>query len=182
MAIDMTEVRQLFFEESSENIDIMESGLLDLEVGSTDREHINTIFRAAHSIKGGASIFKFDQIVAFAHVAETLLDEMREGQHVISQEMIDALLRSVDVMRMMLTALQEDRELDKQQITDCEKTLHSLLKTTLPKAPVDESETALAPSKAVVESKKEVSSATTDISPEKMPSTGKLYLNHTSVC
>lgn len=135
MAIDMSEVRQLFFEESFENIDVMESSLLDLEVGSNDRELINTIFRAAHSIKGGASIFKFEQVIAFAHIMETLLDEMREGQHVITQELIDVLLRAGDVLRMMLTALQENAEIKTDAVITCRGQLQGLLKTSLETVP-----------------------------------------------
>jgi len=128
MAIDMTEVRQLFFEESFENLDVMESNLLDLEVGDVNKELVNSIFRAAHSIKGGAGIFKFEQIINFAHVAETLLDEMRKGEHLITQPIIDVLLQSVDVMRMMLKSSQENAPYDSQQVIDCEKQLKSFWK------------------------------------------------------
>ncbi|OQW94142.1 MAG: hypothetical protein BWK79_07345 [Beggiatoa sp. IS2] len=124
----MTEVRQLFFEESFENLDLMESSLLDLEVGKPDRELINSIFRAAHSIKGGAGIFKFEQVINFAHTTETLLDEMRNGQHLVSQGIINTLLKAVDVLRMMLSTLRDDKACDLQQIIDCQEELQSFLK------------------------------------------------------
>lgn len=131
MAIDMTEVRQLFFEESLENLDIMESNLLDLGIGAVDRELVNSIFRAAHSIKGGAGIFKFEEIIHFAHVAETLLDEMRRGEHLVTQPIIDVLLRAVDVMRMLLTALKENTDYDAQIVIESQNQLTSFLKTPM---------------------------------------------------
>ena len=128
MAIDMTEVQQLFYEESYEGLDNMESILLDLEVGAMDKEITNSIFRVVHSIKGGAGIFKFDQVVIFAHVAETLLDEMRNGQHVVTQHLIDLLLNSVDVLRMMLGSLQGERTFVPEEVAACQGQLEAVLK------------------------------------------------------
>jgi two-component system chemotaxis sensor kinase CheA len=107
MSIDfeMAEILKVFFEESSEGISAMESGLLSLEAGS-DREQINTIFRAAHSIKGGAGTFGFMEISEFTHSAETLLDQMRNGGRAVSPEVVQVLLQSVDVMRDMLSRAQ----------------------------------------------------------------------------
>jgi two-component system chemotaxis sensor kinase CheA len=138
MPVDLTEVRQLFFEESFENLDVMESSLLDLEIGTVSKELVNSIFRAAHSIKGGAGIFKLEQIIHFAHVTETLLDEMRNGEHLITQSLIDLLLRSVDVMRMMLSALQENHLYDKQSVLACQNELQKVLKTPMAPTAVEE--------------------------------------------
>ncbi len=131
MPVDLTEVRALFFEESFENLDLMESNLLDLEIGSLNKELINSIFRAAHSIKGGGGIFKLEQVVAFAHVAETLLDEMRNGEHLITQALIDLLLRAVDIMRMMLSSLQENATCDMQPVQTCQTELLNTLKKSM---------------------------------------------------
>jgi two-component system chemotaxis sensor kinase CheA len=133
MPVDLTEVRQLFFEESFENLDVMESSLLELDVGTVDKELINNIFRAAHSIKGGAGIFKLDQIIDFSHITETLLDEMRNGEHLITQSLIDLLLRAVDAMRMMLSSLSEDTNYNAQEIVECKQQLQQALKNS-PKA------------------------------------------------
>ena len=62
MSIDMSQFYQTFFEESFEGLDTMESGLLGLDIGAADIETVNTIFRAAHSIKGGAATFGFRRI------------------------------------------------------------------------------------------------------------------------
>ncbi|ALG67172.1 chemotaxis protein CheA [Beggiatoa leptomitoformis] len=135
MTIDMTEVRQLFFEESFESLDTMEANLLDLDIGVVDHELINSIFRVAHSIKGGAGIFKFEQVVHFAHIAETLLDSMRNNQHWVTQETIDILLQAVDILRMMLTRLKENvpcNETDLQAIQEAQLGLENMLKVPLP--------------------------------------------------
>jgi two-component system chemotaxis sensor kinase CheA len=116
MSIDfeMAEILKVFFEESSEGISAMESGLLSLEAGS-DREQINTIFRAAHSIKGGAGTFGFMEISEFTHSAETLLDEMRNGGREVSPEVVQVLLQSVDVMRDMLSRAQSGQPIANEQ-------------------------------------------------------------------
>jgi two-component system, chemotaxis family, sensor kinase CheA len=110
MSIDqeMEEILQLFFEESFEGLDTMESGLLTLD-NSANRETINTIFRAAHSIKGGAGTFGFMEISGFTHSVETLLDEMRNGTRGITPDALQVLLQSVDVIREMVQSAQAKR-------------------------------------------------------------------------
>ncbi len=116
MSIDfeMAEILKVFFEESFEGISAMESGLLALEAGA-DREKINTIFRAAHSIKGGAGTFGFMEISEFTHSVETLLDQMRNGVREVSSEVVQVLLQSVDVMRDMLSRAQAEQPLANEQ-------------------------------------------------------------------
>ena len=80
MNMDMQRFHATFFEESREGLEAMEAGLLSLEQGSRDGDLINSIFRAAHSIKGGPATFGFDAIAGMTHVLETLLDELRAGQ------------------------------------------------------------------------------------------------------
>ena len=116
MAIDMQQFHQVFFEESFEGLDMMETGLLNLDTGSADDEEINTIFRAAHSIKGGSGTFGFKNISDFTHLMETLLDEMRDGRRQVSQQAINTLLKSVDCLRMMLTAASDGGDIDNGQV------------------------------------------------------------------
>ncbi|MGD8926691.1 MAG: chemotaxis protein CheW, partial [Thioalkalispiraceae bacterium] len=104
-----------------------ESELLNLDVGAADIETINTIFRAAHSIKGGSGTFGLTAVAEYTHVMETLLDEMRDGRRQVTQEAVDVLLRSVDVLRNMLTALRDGDELDSQGISESQKELDTLL-------------------------------------------------------
>ncbi|MEW9625498.1 chemotaxis protein CheA [Rhodanobacter geophilus] len=100
--VDLTQFHQTFFEESREGLDAMEAALLALDAGSTDHELVHTIFRAAHSIKGGAATFGFADVAAFTHVAESLLEEVRSGRRAVDAALIDLLLRSVDCLRAML--------------------------------------------------------------------------------
>ena len=79
MSIDMSQFLDTFYEESFEGLEIMETELLALDAGNADSETINTIFRAAHSIKGGSGTFGLNAVADFTHVMETLLDEMRDG-------------------------------------------------------------------------------------------------------
>ena len=95
MSIDLSQFFEVFFEESFEGLDIMETELLNLVPGEEDLETINTIFRAAHSIKGGSATFGFNSIANFTHVLETLLDQIREGERNITSEHINLLLKSI---------------------------------------------------------------------------------------
>ena len=101
-AVDLTQFHKTFFEESREGLDAMEAALLALDSGSTDHELVHTIFRAAHSIKGGAATFGFADVAAFTHVAESLLEEVRSERRAVDSGLIEVLLRSVDCMRAML--------------------------------------------------------------------------------
>ncbi len=116
MSIDMAQFHQVFFEESFEGLEVMESGLMELEPGSADSETINAIFRAAHSIKGGSGTFGFKAIADFTHVMETLLDEMRDGKREVTRDNTDILLRSVDCLREMLEAAQAGDEADPERV------------------------------------------------------------------
>ncbi len=127
MSIDMGQFHQAFFEESFEGLDAMESGLLNLDLGDADVEEINTIFRAAHSIKGGSGTFGFKDIANFTHVMETLLDEMRDGRRQVTQEAVDVLLRSVDCLREMLTATSEGGAVDQDRVSRQQAELDELL-------------------------------------------------------
>ena len=98
MEIDLSRFRSAFFEEAGEHLESMEAGLLALETSGGDREVLNTIFRAAHSIKGASSTFGMDQVARFTHVLENLLDRMREGEVLPTLELCELLLKSTDVL------------------------------------------------------------------------------------
>ncbi|HEY8585932.1 MAG TPA: chemotaxis protein CheA [Rhodanobacter sp.] len=100
--VDLTQFHKTFFDESLEGLDAMEAALLALDSGSSDHELVHTIFRAAHSIKGGAATFGFSDVASFTHVAESLLDEVRSERRAVDGGLIDLLLRSVDCLRSML--------------------------------------------------------------------------------
>ncbi len=112
MSIDMSQFHQVFFEECFEGLEAMESGLLSLDLGDIDSEVINTIFRAAHSIKGGSGTFGFTVVAGYTHIMETLLDEMRDGRRQVTKPAVDVLLGSVDCLRDMLTSIQNEEDID----------------------------------------------------------------------
>lgn len=118
MSIDMAQFHQVFFEECFEGLEAMESGLLSLDTGDIDSEAINVIFRGAHSIKGGSGTFGFSNVADFTHVMETLLDEMRDGRRQVTQAAIDVLLGSVDCLREMITAIQQEQDVDETRVAE----------------------------------------------------------------
>jgi len=118
MTVDLTRFHDAFFEESFEALDAMEAALLRLDVGSPEPELINTIFRVAHSIKGGSATFGFTEIASFTHSLETLLDALRGGTMPVTVAVSDLLLKSVDVLRAMLRAVQAKQPIDAQRVSD----------------------------------------------------------------
>ena len=127
MTIDLTQFHDAFFEESFEALDSMESALLKLDIGAPDSELINTIFRVAHSIKGGSATFGFSDIASFTHSLETLLDELRSGGMQVTLAMSDLLLKSVDVMRAMLRAVQAKQPIEAQRVSDLQFDLELMI-------------------------------------------------------
>ena len=153
MAIDLNQFSELFFEESSEGLDVMESGLLNLSVEQPDLEQLHHIFRAAHSIKGGAGTFGFSAISDFTHEAETLLDLMREGKVPVSQPRVDTLLQAVDVMRDLFAAAAERTEIDPQRVVQVQQALAGLCHsaTVVEELPQGEQATGPTPERVQVE-------------------------------
>lgn len=124
--IDLSQFHSIFFEECSEGIAAMESGLLKLGEGETDTEMINTIFRAAHSIKGGAETFGFNDISNFTHSMETMLDEMREGRRSVTKHAITLLLERVDCLKEMILCSKDNKEADSVAIANLKQQLATL--------------------------------------------------------
>jgi len=141
MAIDLSQFHQVFFEESFEGVGVMESGLLDMDPGAVDAEQINTIFRAAHSIKGGSGTFGFNDIAAFTHVLESLLDQMREGRRQPTSEVRTVLLRSVDVLRDMLKAASGGSSPDDESVKHLQQELEEILSNRERAAETEKSDT-----------------------------------------
>ncbi|HTT01940.1 MAG TPA: chemotaxis protein CheA [Steroidobacteraceae bacterium] len=118
MSLDLSQFHEAFFAESVEALDSMEAALLKLDVGAPDPELINTVFRVAHSIKGGGATFGFNEITSFTHSLETLLEELRAQRMAVSAAISDLLLKSVDVMREMLRAVHAKQSIDAQRVAD----------------------------------------------------------------
>jgi two-component system chemotaxis sensor kinase CheA len=105
-------IRETFFQECEEQLAELESGLLAMEAGDTDSETINAVFRAVHSIKGGAGAFSLEALVRFAHVFETALDEMRSGRLAPTPESLKVMLRAADVLADHVRAAHDDGSVD----------------------------------------------------------------------
>jgi two-component system chemotaxis sensor kinase CheA len=130
MSIDLSQFIPSFLEESFEGLELMESSLLGLEQGDT--ETINSIFRAAHSIKGGAGTFGFDNVTQFTHLVETLLDEMRDGRREIVQSDTEILLESVDCMKLLVESIRDETNCEDEKIIEVSKLLEETLDVSSP--------------------------------------------------
>lgn len=108
----MAAIRQTFFQECEEQLSEMEMGLLAMDEGSADSETVNAVFRAVHSIKGGAGAFKLTQLVQFAHTFETALDFVRSGKLTPTPEMMKIMLRAADVLADLVEASRDGREIN----------------------------------------------------------------------
>jgi len=104
------EIQQIFFVECEESLAAAEDGLASLRAGDHDAETINAVFRAIHSIKGGAGAFGFAALQAYTHVFETLLSDVREGTVGLSEPLTDLLLRALDTLSDHVTAAQDGDE------------------------------------------------------------------------
>jgi two-component system chemotaxis sensor kinase CheA len=100
--IDLSQFFQVFFEEAGENLDSMEQMLLELNVEAADDEELNAIFRCAHSVKGGAATFGFNDVAELTHQMEALLDKLRRHELTPTAQMVDVLLASGDALKTML--------------------------------------------------------------------------------
>ena len=114
--MDLSQFTQAFFVEAVELLAEMEQLLLELDVASPDAEQLNAIFRAAHSIKGGAATFGFTALTDTTHLLETLLDRARHGQLSLSAPMIDAFLETKDALQEQLTAYQAGKEPEPERV------------------------------------------------------------------
>ena len=103
-------IRETFFQECEEQLAELESGLLAMEGGDQDPETINAVFRAVHSIKGGAGAFQLEALIRFAHVFETALDEMRSGRVPITPDVLKSMLRAADVLADLVRAAHDGSE------------------------------------------------------------------------
>ncbi len=126
MTIDISQFHQIFFEEAAEHLAAMESLLLAVDVSQPDQDDLNAIFRAAHSIKGGAGTFGFSDITQVTHVLESLLDRIRKNEIAITQEMIDAFLQAGDVLKSLVEGHQFGSVADDDQVAAVTRQLEQL--------------------------------------------------------
>ncbi|WP_312466759.1 chemotaxis protein CheA [Pseudescherichia sp.] len=112
MSMDISDFYQTFFDEADELLADMEQHLLDLVPEAPDSEQLNAIFRAAHSIKGGAGTFGFTILQETTHLMENLLDEARRGEMQLNTDIINLFLETKDIMQEQLDAYKSSQEPD----------------------------------------------------------------------
>ncbi|MCA8297447.1 chemotaxis protein CheA [Burkholderia sp. AU30198] len=112
MTLDITQFYQTFFDEADELLAQMEQLLLNLDVDSPDPEDLAAIFRAAHSIKGGAATFGFSALTDTTHILESLLDRARNHELTLTKDMVDAFLETKDVLSDQLVDYRASAEPD----------------------------------------------------------------------
>src|SRR5579859_6944870 len=108
----MEAIKATFFQECEELLADLEAGLLALEGGDTDPETVNAVFRAVHSVKGGAGAFGLEQLVRFAHVFETTLDHLRARQIEQTPHLLKVMLRAADLLADLVRAAQSGGRVD----------------------------------------------------------------------
>lgn len=114
--MDITQFYQTFFEEADELLAEMEQLLLGLDLQAPDSEDLNAIFRAAHSIKGGAATFGFLALTDTTHLLENLLDRARHGQLKLNTKMMDAFLETKDVLQKQMSAYRAGGEPEPEMV------------------------------------------------------------------
>jgi two-component system chemotaxis sensor kinase CheA len=112
---ELEEIKATFFQECDELLADLEAGLLRMETGEGDSETVNAVFRAVHSVKGGAGAFALDALVRYAHVFETLLDGVRSGSIEAAPELVRVLLRAADVLADEVQAARTNGRADEHE-------------------------------------------------------------------
>lgn len=105
-------IQDTFFEECEELLEAMDEGLTAIEGGDHDPEVVNAVFRAVHSIKGGAGAFGLDELVAFAHKFETVFDEVRANRLQLDTKLIQLLLRCSDHLSDLVATSRDGGSVD----------------------------------------------------------------------
>src|SRR4051812_35176221 len=104
---EMDDIVQEFLVESHENLDQLDQDLVALEANPGSRDLLSSIFRTIHTIKGTSGFLAFNRLERVTHVGESLLSRLRDGAQAMTPQVADALLRMVDVVRVLLTSIEE---------------------------------------------------------------------------
>ncbi len=126
---ELQQFKQTFFQECEELLSDLEGHLMALQAGEGDSNTLNAVFRAIHSIKGGAGAFGFDRLVNFAHIFETVLDLMRDGRLEPTPDSVLLVLRCADILSDLVKAAQTGGELPEEHENDGRKSLIALAAT-----------------------------------------------------
>ena len=123
-------IKQTFFQECDELLTDAEQGLLAMESGDADSETINAVFRAVHSVKGGAGAFGLEDLIRFAHVFETVMDEIRSGKMALTDEVAKVLLRAFDVLADHVNAARDGTKVEESRSSGALNELRGLMGQT----------------------------------------------------
>ncbi len=134
MSDEMEEITAEFIAESEETLDNVDTLFVELEAKGSDQEIVNKLFRSVHTIKGAAGFLGFQSIVDVAHNAENIMKKVREGEMSISRPLIDVILKSVDMLRLLLRHIR-DKDGVQEDITALVKELGNVLATAQGKEP-----------------------------------------------
>ena len=115
-----------FFMEATQQIELLEQNILAIENNPGDKEAIDEIFRAAHTLKGSSATVQMEELAGFTHIVEDLLDEIRSDKVIITSEVVDVLLNSIDTIKSMITERQEGSVFS-ADISELENKLESFL-------------------------------------------------------
>lgn len=126
MSADLSQFFQVFFEESTEHLAEMERILLSIDPHAPDEEELHAVFRAAHSIKGGAATFGFGDMAATTHTLESLLDRVRHRELGLTAEMVDAFLETKDAIAMLLAGHRDKTPVDEAVVASACNKLKSI--------------------------------------------------------
>ena len=119
-------IKVTFFQECEEQLCELEAGLLAMEAGDTDPETLNGVFRAVHSIKGGAGAFSLEPLVRFAHVFETTLDDVRTGRLVADNGVVKVMLRAADILADHVRAARDGGDVEQDRSLNLAQALEAL--------------------------------------------------------
>src|SRR5882757_306301 len=123
----LDQLKITFFDECDEAMQQIEAGLTDIRAGQSSDDTINAVFRGVHSVKGGAGIFGFEGLITFAHVFETVLDEMRSGKLAASPDNVDVLLPANDVLTDLIAMTRAAEAIPDNNGADSRAALERLL-------------------------------------------------------
>ena len=123
----LDDLKKTFFDECDEAMQQIEIGLTDIRSGEGNDETVNAVFRGVHSVKGGAGIFGFEQLVEFAHVFETVLDGLRNGSLTATSDNLDVLLSSSDVLSDLVQMSRSGQEIAPGFGGECRNALEQII-------------------------------------------------------
>jgi two-component system, chemotaxis family, sensor kinase CheA len=136
MPLDLSRFAKAFFEEAQEHISALESLLVAVNLRAPDPEALNAIFRAVHSVKGGAAAFGHMALSEFTHDFESILDRVRKGKLTLTKPMVNTFLKAGDVMRRHLLALEQDKVPDVAEMKALRESLIDLTAEELEPPPL----------------------------------------------